>query len=432
MRVLRVYHGGRNCAHRERERALRASGVQLTLIVPSEWAESGAETVLSPEHFPIVELPVERPGDVNRHRYTDIRQLQEVLGHVSPDVLDVHEEPVGLVTRQWLSAAPSDLPVVMYTAQNVDKRYPPPFAQYERRAHRRAAAMYPCSCQAAAVARGKGFAGLLDVIPLGVDPSLYRPGDQSLEDDELVFGLFGRLVPEKGVLDAVRVLARVNEVRPARLVVVGSGPEEQTVMSLAEALGVTKRLELISWRPAEELAAIYRAAHVVLVPSVPTYTWTEQFGRVIVEAHASGAVVAAYATGSISEVGGEPTVLSPRMDATSLANTVVELISNAEEYERRRAAGVALAAERTWERVAERQAELYRRVAAGDIDRVPLPRSPRLRRVAARAEFGASAPTRAGLRPFALPILRRGGYLPAALGALVDAGAELQAGLRAS
>jgi hypothetical protein len=114
----------------------------------------------------------------------------------------------------------------------------------------------------------------------------------------------------------------------------------------------------------------------------------------------------------------------------ALAGAVVDLISNAEEYGRRRAAGVALAAERTWQRVAEQQAELYRRVVAGDVDRVGLPRSPRLRRAAARAEFGASAPIQAGLRPFALPILRRGRALPAALGALVDIGAELKASFR--
>ena len=94
---------------------------------------------------------------------------------------------------------------------------------------------------------------------------------------------------------------------------------------------------------------------------------------------------------------------------------MLELISNADEYNRRRAAGLALASERTWERVAEQQVELYRRVAAGDVERVVLGPSPRRRRAAARAEFGAPAPARAGLRPFALPVLRRGGVLPAAL-----------------
>ena len=97
-----------------------------------------------------------RPGDVNRHGYTDSHALARLVRDLAPDLLDVHEEPFSVAARQWLAAAPPDLPIVMYTAQNVDKRFPPPFAQYERAAHRRVAALYPCSGQAASVARGKG------------------------------------------------------------------------------------------------------------------------------------------------------------------------------------------------------------------------------------------------------------------------------------
>ena len=53
-----------------------------------------------------------------------------------------------------------------------------------------------------------------------------------------------------------------------------------------------------------DLATRYRSTHVVLVPSVSTPTWVEQFGRVIVEAQASGAVVAGYASGAIPRSSG--------------------------------------------------------------------------------------------------------------------------------
>ena len=76
MRVLRIYHGGRNRAHRARERALLEAGVEVTAIVPSAWPEGGDESVLSPEAFPIVELPVTRPGDVNRYRYASAEGLR--------------------------------------------------------------------------------------------------------------------------------------------------------------------------------------------------------------------------------------------------------------------------------------------------------------------------------------------------------------------
>ncbi|HLX33009.1 MAG TPA: glycosyltransferase family 4 protein [Gaiellaceae bacterium] len=382
MKVLRVYHAGRDAAHRARERALVAAGIDVTLVVPRAWP--GGEAELSQEPFRMVELDVARPGDVNRHRYRDPQALARVLADVRPDLLDVHEEPFSVAARQWLRAAPQDLPVVMYTAQNVDKRFPPPFHQWEKAAHRRVAALYPCTRQAASVARGKGFAGRIDVLPLGYDDALFRPGEQSLDDAELVLAFAGRLVPEKGVEDAIRVLAAVARVRPARLVVCGEGP-------------VTPRgdgVEFLGRVGPAELARVYRSAHVVLVPSRPTATWTEQFGRVIVEAQASGAVVAGYDSGSIREVGGDAALLAPTGDVDALAALVLGL----DDFESRRSAGLELAAERTWQRVAERQAALYREPK----ERLSLPRSPRKRRELARAEFGATAATTAGTRPFAL------------------------------
>jgi glycosyltransferase involved in cell wall biosynthesis len=426
IRVLRVYHGGRNPAHRERERALAGLGVELTLIVPTAWSEGGGEEKLSAESYPIVELPAGRSGDVNRHAYTSPRALARLISERNPDVLDVHEEPFSVSARQVLGAAPAELPVVMYTAQNVDKRYPPPFSLYERRAYRRAAALYPCSRQAAAVARGKGFAGGIEVLPLGYDQRVFSEGTQSLDDNELALALVGRLVPEKGVRDAVHVLARVNAVRPARLVLVGAGPEEGPARALAEQLGVAERVELVPWQAAAKLAELYRRAHLVLVPSTPTATWTEQFGRVIVEAQACGAVVAGYANGSIPEVAGDAAVLVPG-DDTALAERVLRLLGERAEYARLRQQGLALSRTRTWAEVARRQAELYRRAAAGEIGRTRLPPSPRERRALARAEFGPTAPTTEGVRPFALPLLRRGGMVASILGGLIDATSEVAA-----
>lgn len=425
IRVLRVYHAGRDPQHRRRERALAAAGIDLTLVVPSEWPDAGAETQLSTEPFRVVEAPVRRAGDVNRHAYTDRGAMRRLIDETRPDVLDIHEEPVSVAARQWLRAAPGDLPIVMYSAQNVDKRFPPPFFQYERAAHRRVAALYPCSCQAASVVRGKGFAGVIEVLPLGYDDTVFWPGSQSPDSDEVVLMLVGRLVPEKGVADAVRVLARIHAVRPARLVVIGCGPEETRTRQLAESLGVADRVEFRGWQQGPELASAYRAAHVMLVPSSPTETWIEQFGRVIVEAQASGAVVAGYANGSIPEVAGDAGLLVPTGDVERLAEGIVRAISNPDEFVRRRDAGRRQAATRTWQAVAERQATLYRTMHANKHARIELPRSARQRRAAARAEFGPTALTRGGRRPYALPFLRRNGVIARALATVTDATAEL-------
>jgi glycosyltransferase involved in cell wall biosynthesis len=308
----------------------------------------------------------------------------------------------------------------MYTAQNIDKRFPPPFSSYERKALARVSALYPCSHQAASVARGKGFSGLIDVIPLGFDPSLFRVGDQSLSDSEFVLGLFGRLVPEKGVRDAVSIVERVNTVRRARLLLVGSGPDGTAALALAARRGLDDRVDLHDWSPPEGLAEYYRRCHVVLVPSRATATWVEQFGRVIVEAQASGAVVAGYASGTIPEVGGGPSIVVPEGRVELLADAIVEVTADTAAWSKRRALGLELASTRTWDNVASRQLDLYRRVLGDAVPEVSMPRGGAARRVLARKEFGPPATTPAGNRPFAVWPLRSGGRLSVLLGSAID------------
>lgn len=400
IRILRVYHGGRDQAHRARERALVEAGLEVTLVVPDRWPNASSEPEISPEPFRVVELAVRRAGDVNRHAYVDPRSLSRLVAEVRPDVLDIHEEPFSVAMRQSLAAVPAALPVVGYTAQNIDKRYPPPYCLYEASARRRLAALYPCSRQAASVARGKGFGGLIEVIPLGYDPTLFRPGEQSPDAGEVVLGFVGRLVPEKGSQVALEVLAALNRARPARLVVLGSGPDEWQLLECGERLGVGDRVTIQGWGGTAQVAELLRATHVLLVPSLATPSWAEQFGRVILEAQASGALVAGFASGAIPEVAGEPGLLAPEGDTAGLARLVTDVLADAGEWRMRRVAGLELASARTWARVVQRQAALYERARESQSKR-----SARVRggRTAARAEFGPTASTPLGSRPFALP-----------------------------
>src|SRR5947209_2220226 len=103
MKVVRIYHAGRDGAHRERDRALTRAGVELTLVVPSEWP---GPNEITDEPFPMVQLPVRRPGDVNRHTYRHPEDIIELVADVDPDVVDLHEEPFSSVVHQILRRLP--------------------------------------------------------------------------------------------------------------------------------------------------------------------------------------------------------------------------------------------------------------------------------------------------------------------------------------
>lgn len=428
VRVLRVFHGGRDPGHRARERALVAAGLDLTFVVPAGWPAAGSEDALPAEPFEIVELPVRRGGDVNRHAYDDT-QIATVLRDRQPDLVDLQIEPFSVACRQWLRAV-GDRPTVAYTAQNVDKRYPPPFAQYERAAYGKLSGLYPCSRQAASVARGKGFDGLIEALPLGVDTSQISAGSQRADDPELLLGLVGRLVPHKGVLDSVELLHRVRAVRSARLVIAGSGQEEAPARALVHQLRLQDAVDFLPWQSPADLAQLYRRLHVVLIPSTATRTWVEQFGRVIVEGQAAGALVAGYASGSIPEVAGPAAVLAPEHDVTALADGVLAAVADPADFERRRQAGLASAAEVRWDVIARRQIAFYEQA----IGRRPVPASTRPgveRRAEAVAEFGPPATLAGGApRPFALPVLRRDAAWTRALGSALDALSRFRPTLR--
>ena len=438
LKVLRVSHSACVPAFRERDRALAARGIRLTLVLPEPWAEAadGGDVAAVPDGdagdgldhadaaLDVRRIAVWRGSDVNRHRYADEAAVDQTMREIAPDLLDIHEEPFSVAARQWMKAARRHrIPVVLYTAQNIDKRFPPPFAQYEKAALATAAGVYPCSRQAASVVRGKGFRGTVEVLPLGYDPAVFSAGSQSTSDQEIALGLVGRMVPEKGVLDAVHVLAAVQAVRPARLTLIGSGPELESAQRRADELNVADRLEVVPWIGPEGLADRYRHLHVVLIPSTTTSRWAEQFGRVIVEGQASGAVVAGYASGSIPEVAGDAGVLVPEGCVTALCEAVLSLLTADENFDRRRSRGLTATRALTWARVAERQIAFYEKALADDAAQVvPSPsfRSGLVSRARARAEFGRPAPVLGQERPFALPVLRDCPRLAGVTGRLLD------------
>jgi len=146
----------------------------------------------------------------------------------------------------------------------------------------------------------------VEVIPCGVDLTLFRPGDRAKARAELnlsgeIILFVGRMDPIKGLDLLLRAVGLLRE-RPAlKLVVVGgSGTEEemQRSQALVSSLGIEGRVEFRGSVAQEELPSYYRAADVCVIPS-----HYESFGLVAIEALACGTPVIG------SMVGGLPTVI---------------------------------------------------------------------------------------------------------------------------
>jgi len=364
MRVLRVSHSAVVDAWRERERALRARGVDVRLLSARAWDEGGTRVPLVP-----------RPGEPVRGVRTlgshpalflyDPRPLWRALRE-DWDVLDVHEEPFALATAEILAlrrlrallARRTAPPFVLYSAQNLAKRYPWPFRWFEARALRGAAAVSVCNDEAGRIVRAKGARGRVETVPLGVDPAVFSPAPDAARrapgTGRLRVGYAGRLAHHKGV-DVL--LAAVAGDDRLDLVVAGDGPDRGALEAAARPLG--DRVRFVGALADDDLVAFYRSLDALAVPSRETPGWVEQFGRVAVEAMACGVPVVATRTGALPDVvGGAGLLVSPD-DPDALRAALGRLLDEEHLAAGLRAAGAERAASCSWDEVARRYEDLY-------------------------------------------------------------------------
>ncbi len=121
------------------------------------------------------------------------------------------------------------------------------------------------------------------------DRNLITPGDEAL----LVH--ISNFRSLKRVLDVIEVFHRVRQQRPARLVMIGDGPDMPAAQKLAQCLGVSKDILFLGQQ--DTVAPILAAADVMLFPSC-----CESFGLAALEALSCGVPVVATRTGGVQEV----------------------------------------------------------------------------------------------------------------------------------
>ncbi|GAB3603028.1 glycosyltransferase [Microbacterium aureliae] len=365
MRVLRISHSATVSAWRGRERALRARGHDVTLLTARQWHAGGTETTLTAGDETGT-IPVRTWGRHPALFIFDPRPLWRAFAE-EWDIVDVHEEPFALATAEVLAIKAlrrCRAPYVLYTAQNLRKRYPFPFRRFEHVALRHASGIAACNAQAARITEAKGFPGRARVIPLGVDVSPRLAESPRRTSPHITAGFAGRLVPEKGVAVLLEAVAREPRLR-ARIA--GSGPSADELHRTAERRGIAERVEFLGPLHPNALPDFYRSVDVLAVPSIATARWTEQFGRVAVEAMACGTPVVASDAGALPEVVGGAGLLTPEGDPAALAHALIEAAGP--QRETLRAAGFTRAAECTWDAVADRYLDLYRsadRAASAD------------------------------------------------------------------
>jgi colanic acid/amylovoran biosynthesis glycosyltransferase len=160
----------------------------------------------------------------------------------------------------------------------------------------------------------------------GLSLQRFQP-DRAVVREEIVL-FVGRLAPEKGCLDLIGAMRRVQDDHPeAELVVLGDGPLRQLLERLARSTGV--RCRFIGAVSQEDVIHWMARAQVLCAPSVTLPTEeAEGFGLVCAEAQAMALPVVATRVGGIPEVvaDGESGLLVRERDQAALADRIVRLL----------------------------------------------------------------------------------------------------------
>ncbi len=187
----------------------------------------------------------------------------------------------------------------------------------------------------------------IEVIPNFLDTDVYGPGkepshrDMLAEPGEKILMHVSNFRPVKRVWDVVNVFAGVAEQMPARLIMIGDGPERLRAIEVAEALGVEDRVVFLGKHGAVE--ELLPCADLFLLPSD-----SESFGLAALEAMASGVPVVASNVEGLPEVvpHGEAGYLLEPGDVDGMTGGAIEILSDPDRWKAFSEAGRAVAVER--------------------------------------------------------------------------------------
>jgi len=233
---------------------------------------------------------------------------------------------------------------------------------------RRADRLIAVSRAAARFSHSLGFSEKrITIIPNGVDLSCFNGNiDASLMRAELGIGgeplvvTASRLIKRKSPGLLVSSFAKVLKVVPdAKLVIAGSGREEDNLSRQVESLNIKNSVFMVGGLAKEKVAQLMAAADVFVLPSK-----VESFGLALLEASAAGVPILCSNAGGAPEVFQDDfnALLYPPGDDNAMAKAIIRLIQDKELAKKISANAVETAGRFTWEMATERTVRVYEEV----------------------------------------------------------------------
>jgi glycosyltransferase involved in cell wall biosynthesis len=325
-------------------RALPAAGFDVQVLAAGGGGEMQAE-------FEAAGIPVHARPSGEQSRFASVRFLRDQIRARRPNIFHSHLTPVwaGIAARTtfvrpWVTTAHGFEPDVSF------------FSRLARRWAYGAADRVICVSEAVRIAMHKRYGvspSKTLVIPPGVDPIRFPVRESRMLGDIPILVTVGRLAPEKGLETLFHALSEL--LRPWRLIVVGSGPEEVHLKRLAETLGILPRIRFVG--AVSDPSPYLRQADVFCFPSLH-----EGQGMALIEAAMSRVPAVSSDLPAVREAFGDEGVVYAKPGDIQDWKRALELMFSRSHESVRRAetAYESLHKRYTLDAMVKKHAELYR------------------------------------------------------------------------
>jgi len=205
----------------------------------------------------------------------------------------------------------------------------------------------------------------ISVVPVGVDPEIFRPLPDVLREDARLLTTASADVAMKGMAYLLEALAMLREDgRKVTLTVIGRPRADSATLETIRLMGLSDAVRFVSDLSEAEIVNLYAEAAVAVVPSL-----YEGFSLPAIEAMSCAVPLVTTTGGALPEVvgpDGEAALLVPPGDAPSLAGALRRVLDDPDLGRRLGQGGRRRVLDNwSWRHTAERTVEQYRILLAG-------------------------------------------------------------------
>jgi glycosyltransferase involved in cell wall biosynthesis len=338
MKILFVSHSAVLKEHQQKLVILAGKyGHEIWLCMPPHWPEGGVDkeayTGNEKLHYVIGRVFYWKKIV---HFYLNIG---EIVKKVNPDIIHIEEEPFDFACFQFVSEAKKrGKKSLFFTWENLRRGHNPVYTYFNNHCLLNADAAIAGNREAGEILLEKNFKKPVQVIPqYGINPEDFKAKKSRRNTGVFNAAFMGRLIAEKGLAHLVSACAILPNIT---LHLAGTGNMENVLHGMVKHFKLEDRVKFYGHVERQAVPDFLANMDCLVLPSITTGGWKEQFGRVIIEAFAAGVPVIGSDSGEIPNVVGKAGLIFKESNTQDLAGQIKKLSEDKALYKDLQAKGL--------------------------------------------------------------------------------------------